>query len=377
MYFFAILFFALSAVICLLAYFDLSPKAAFYKVIGRFSEHPSNLRSARHDAPYRQVSVVTPSHKPVLLNLATSDGSGQACHPDVVHVPEGFGAKNWTYWMVCTPYPYGDNAMENPEVFVSWDGLNWSIPEGLENPLVQTPADLLDHNSDPDILFHRNELWLYYRETLRSKSPAENRIYLMRSVDGIRWSTPLEVIQEKTGTQLLSPSVLYDGARFQMWTIELREGELKLMRRRSPDGICWSEPPELASIAGLTKNRHPWHIDVIKEKDRFSAVLVSCTKFAGRESRIHYAHSEDGLNWFAGGFMLDQAYEFEANLQYRATLRKVDERPRGYHEYEVWYSAASPTNMFSIAYLKMIRTENQLLPTELPALQSETLTALK
>ena len=374
MYFLVILLAALCAFVGALAFSNLTPKAALYRLIGRFFDPPSGLRPASHDAPYRQLGGKNPLHKPVLLNLRTSDGSGQACHPDVAYIPEGFGDKSWTYWMVCTPYPYGNCALENPEIFVSWDGLNWAIPDGLQNPLVQCPKNSPDHNSDPDILFHRNELWLYYRETLRSKSPAENRIHLMRSADGIRWSAPLVVLANKTGTQLISPSVLYDGTCFRMWAIELHGSELQLMHRRSADGIRWTAPAEVARIEGLTHDRRPWHIDVIKERDRFSAILVSCTKVGGSGSRIHYAHSQDGLYWVAGGFMLDQAYEFEGNLQYRATLHKNEDRLQ---EYELWYSAASSKNMFSIAYLKMIRMENQLLPSEMPPLQSETLTALK
>jgi hypothetical protein len=105
-----------------------------------------------------------------------------------------------------------------------------------------------------------------------------------------------------------------------------------------------------------------------------SAVLVSCTKFGGRGSRIHYAHSEDGLEWFAENFLFDQLYEFEAGLQYRASLYKVDDRAQ---EYELWYSAASAQDVFSIAYMKLTRKGNSLFPNEPGPLRFETLTALK
>lgn len=368
-YFLGVLLAAFSGFVCVLAYFDLTPKALLYKLIGYLFEPPAGLRPVKHDAPYRRVRAATNRiHKPILLNLATSDGSGQACHPDVAHIPGGFGARNWTYWMSCTPYPYADYTLENPEIFASFDGLNWDIPDGLQNPLVQKPRNALDHNSDPDLFFHNNELWLFYRETLRSQSPAESRIYLMRSSDGIGWSVPIEVLRETTGTQLLSPSLLHDGSCFRMWTVELRAGELQLMRRRSTDGISWTELPEAAQITGLENGRQPWHIDVIKEKNGLSAVMVSCTKFGGTGSRIHFAHSEDGLSWFAEGFILDQVYEFEANLQYRASLCKADDRSQ---DYELWYSASSLADVFSIAYLKLVRMENQLVPLESSPLRSE------
>jgi hypothetical protein len=377
-YFFGVLLLAACGFILVLSYLNVSPKGFLYKVAKRFIEPPESLRSVVRDAPYRR-GRTTPKrvHRPVLLNLETSERSGQACHPDVVHIPGGFGAKRWPYWMVCTPYPYWDSYFENPEIFVSCDGITWAIPEGLHNPVVPSPKNTGDHNSDPDILFHEDELWLFYRRTLRSKTPGkipdENNIFLMKSVDGARWSTPVEVMSEKTGAQLLSPAVVHDGSHFVMWTIEIQGNDLKLMRRNSPDGLTWSAPTT-GSVMGLEKGRRPWHIDVIQERDRLSAMLVSCTGLGGSGARIHYAHSEDhGLTWFAGGFLLDQIYEFEANIQYRASFRKIEEDP---HVYELWYSAASLTNMFSIAYMRLVRSENMLLPCEMRPADIETLTSV-
>ena len=38
-------------------------------------------------------------HLPTLLNLPTSEGSGEAAHPDVLHVPGGWGKGGWTWLM--------------------------------------------------------------------------------------------------------------------------------------------------------------------------------------------------------------------------------------------------------------------------------------
>lgn len=319
-------------------------------------------RSIKRDAPYRRLTKAGQVHRPVLLNIETSDGSGQACHPDVVYIAEGFGRKKWAYWMVCTPYPYKENRVENPEIFASHDGIFWSVPDGAQNPVVPAPRVASDHNSDPDMLFHEDQLWLFYRETLKSKEPGKtadtNNIYLMKSKDGVQWSPVARILSEATGRQLLSPAVIHDGDGFQMWTVEVDGGELKLERRRSTDGVNWSVP-QAGKVIGLEAGRQPWHIDVIREKDRFSAALVSCTGLGGSGTRIHYAHSEDGLTWFAGRFLLEQAYEFEANLQYRASLRKAGDQPP---EYELWYSASSMTDVFSIAYVRLVREQNRLIP---------------
>lgn len=359
----------------LLWYYGISPKAVLYRAGRRFFKPPEAPRQVERDAPYREIRAANALHRPILLNLQTSDGSGQACHPDVLYVPEGFGLKRWRYWMVCTPYPYGNSFFENPELFVSYDGLTWTVPDGLHNPLVPSPKNDGSHHSDPDILLHENELWLFYRETLRSsrprKAPDANKIYVLKSADGIRWSAPVEVLSDQTGRQLLSPSVVHDGRCFAMWTIELDGGELKVVRRSSSNGLAWSAP-EVANVVGLVQGRQPWHIDVLREQDRLSAILVSCAGLGGRCSRIHYAYSEDcGLTWFAGGFLLDQAYEFESKIQYRASLQKLDERQQ---QYELWYSAANLADMFSIAYLRLVRTENNMFPSAPQTLQDKALT---
>lgn len=333
---------------------------------------------AKRDAPYRRVGAAAGEvHRPVLLNLETSDGSGQACHPDVVYIPGGFGSKKWPYWMVCTPYPYKDNHVENPEIFVSYDGIFWTMPEGARNPLVPPPSVMGDHNSDPDMVFHENQLWLFYRETQKSRASGKNGdtniIYLMKSEDGVQWSRPQEVLRESMGKGLLSPAVIHDGDCFQMWTVDFDGLELKVMRRSSADGMNWNGT-ETAKLVGLDACRRPWHIDVIREKDRLSAALVSCTGLGGSQTRIHYAHSEDdGLTWFTGGFLLDQVYEFEANLQYRASLLRGRD---GTAEYDLWYSASGLTDVFSIAYVKLIRLENKLVLSERREFRDKSLTAV-
>lgn len=338
---------------------------------------PFGGQGIKRDAPYRRVGAAQGEvHRPILLNLETSDGSGQACHPDVVFIREGFGGKKWPYWMVCTPYPYKDNRVENPEIFASYDGIFWAAPDGARNPLVPTPRVAGDHNSDPDMVFHENQLWLFYRETRKSKEAKKaaetNIIYLMKSRDGVEWSRPMEVLRDNTGKGLLSPAVIHDGNSFQMWTVDLDEVILKLVRRSSPDGVRWNAR-ETAKLAGLDAGRQPWHIDVIREEGRLSAALVSCTGLGGSGTRIHYAHSEDdGLTWLAEGFLLEQAYEFEANLQYRASFIKGDESDS---EYKLWYSAMSHSDVFSIAYVKLRLVRNKLIPCEPRALRDKSLTA--
>jgi len=343
--------------------YDLTSRAVLFKILSRFGIHPELFRPSEFATPYQRLKNGSEvSHRPVLLNLETSDGSGQVTHPDVAYIPEGFGQSKWTYWMACTPYPHRNAQFENPEMFVSFDGINWAVPSGLKNPLVPSPVITGDHNSDPDILFHLDYLWLFYRQTIRSKTPNENRLFHLKSRDGVRWSDPVEILFDKTGRELLSPAVIHDGRQFLMWTVEICGTEFKIVRRNSPNGVEWSAPV-VCKLTGLEIPRHAWHIDVIRESERLSAALVSCVGKGGAKSRIHYAFSEDqGLSWAIEGFMFDQIHEFEAAAQYRGSMLRREDQPA---TYDLWYSAECSRQLCSIAYLRLTRDRNRLLPSQL------------
>jgi hypothetical protein len=336
---------------------DLSPRIAVEKIRNRISKEPPLLLPSFRDAPYRRLTVQPPRHHPVLLNLQTSEGTGQACHPDVAYIAEGFGSGRWRYWMVCTPYAYANFVHENPEIFVSHDGISWTIPDGVRNPLVSGPKGTWDYNSDPDMLFLNGKLWLYYRETRRVSGSSESRIYLTVSGNGAHWTSPVEVLCARGNEALLmSPAVIHRNGTFHMWTVDRAANDLQVMRRESSDGLEWCAPVR-CSVIGL-QGREPWHLDVTSEEERLSALLVSLK--ARPDWRLHYAYSLDGGNtWNVDGFLLEPAYEFEEALQYRATMLKTGSNP---HTYRIWYSAGNRRQMFSIAHQAMSRENGKLEP---------------
>lgn len=336
---------------------DLSPRIGIEKIKNRFSKKPPALLPTFRDAPYRRLTDEPPRHHPVLLNLHTSEGTGQACHPDVTYIPEGFGIGRWCYWMVCTPYAYANFVYENPEIFVSHDGINWTVPDGVKNPLFPSPKGIWDYNSDPDMFFLNGKLWLYYRETRKTRDIIESRIFLATSADGVNWSLPSEVLMAQGDEALLmSPTVVHQGGTFHMWAVDRAASGFQILRRESADGLKWSAPVE-CPVTGLLE-RKPWHLDVICEEDRLSALLVSLS--TPPDWRLHYAFSFDGgKTWNAERFLLEPAYEFEEALQYRATLLKTGSNP---HRYRIWYSAANRRDMFSIAHQSMIRENGNLEP---------------
>jgi hypothetical protein len=347
----------LASFLLLLVLDDISPRIAIEKIKNRFSKNPPNLLPSFRDAPYRRLTDQPSRHHPVLLNLQTSEGTGQACHPDVTYVPEGFGTERFRYWMVCTPHAYANFVHENPEIFASHDGIHWNIPNGVKNPLVLKPQGTQDYNSDPDMFFLNGKLWLYYRETRHSSDIPENRIYVTTSADGVHWSSPVEVLLARGAEALLmSPAVIYEDGTFWMWTVEKATTGFQVVSRDSDDGFKWN-PPIPCGLVGLSE-REPWHLDVIREEDRLSALLVSLKEPS--DWRLHYSYSvDDGKTWNVEPFLLDLGYEFEEGRQYRATLLKTGSHP---HKYRIWYSAANRRHMFSIAHQTMIRENSSLAP---------------
>ncbi len=356
--------FLLLVVICLVAFLlvlvrhDIPPRIALEKIQNRYAKRPPTALPNFRDAPYRRLTAKPPLHHPTLLNLETSEGTGQACHPDVAFIEQGFGTRRWRYWMVCTPYAYLNFVWENPEIFASHDGIHWTVPEGAKNPLVSRPEGMWDHNSDPDMFFLEGKLWLYYRETRRTSGEPEIRIFLIRSEDGVNWTPRVEVLQERGDTSLLmSPAVVHEGCTFRMWTVEKVKDGFQLVRRDSADGVRWNSPVA-CKVVGLREERQPWHLDVVQDQDRLSAIFVSAKELG--EQRLHYGWSVDGgITWELGPYLIEPAYEFEEGLHYRTTLLKWGSSP---HEYQIWYSAGNRRNMFSIAYLRMIRENNRLEP---------------
>ena len=334
---------------------DISPRIAMEKIRNRLAKLPSALLNF-NDVPYRRLPGKTPRHHPTILNIPTSEGTGQAVHPDVAYAPEGFGKERWRYWMACTPYPYANFVFENPELFASHDGITWVIPEGTRNPIVPTPPGAMDHNSDPDLLFVDQKLWLYYRETRRGSMPFEHRIFLVTSEDGVQWTSPREVVLDASDPAgLMSHAIIRQDSVFHMFTIGNTSTGFQLSRRESVDGLTWSQPV-ICSVAGVPAGRQIWHLDVIRETDRLSAIFVSEKNLFAH--RLHYGFSHDaGLTWQLNGFLLDPGYEFEEAFLYRATLLK---RSSERNDYDVWYSAGNRRSALFIAYLRMFREGDTL-----------------
>lgn len=229
-----------------------------------------------------------------LLTLATYDSSGQAVHPDVVR-----GHASATgFWMAITPYPGGQTKYENPSIFHSKDASTWLPPIGVANPVAVPDSEA--YLSDPDIIVNTDRsLWLYFRSVIG----AQNVIKMIRSIDGVHWSAPTDVITVPSH-QLVSPAVVRGAphAPWQMWSVNsgvqgCSAPVTVIEHRTSSDGLNWSD----VSTVGLVQpGQAIWHIDVqwIPARSEYWALYntypvgTSCAT-----NSLYLARSADGMNW--------------------------------------------------------------------------------
>jgi glycosyltransferase involved in cell wall biosynthesis len=333
---------------------DLSPLRAFYKLVRRLSGIDLEPHPLPMDAPFSLPSgPPAPGsrlHRPIVLNLATYEGTGQACHPDVVHIPQGFGAGNWRYWMALTPYPHARVRFENPSIYASQDGVNWVVPG--HNPVIPAPPGKTDHLSDVDMIFTGGKLRLYYRESLYSRKPSEHTILVTESADGVIWSEARRVLSSRD--LLCSPAVVEIDGAFVLWEVSADA----IRRRESLDGFEWGSPV-VTRVTGLPAGQVPWHLDVVRESEKLHLVLNS-RGVAGH--RLHYGFSLDGgRSWNVHPYLIERAYGFEWGQHYRATMIAHPDQPG---LYQFWYSARSREQVWSIAYIHLIERGNTMIPVD-------------
>lgn len=242
---------------------------------------------------------------PVPIDFDTYDNSHQVVHPSAVSFPSGWHGQR--YWLALTPYPNSDSRVENPSLFGSATGDQWSAPPGVSNPLVRTSRGYL---SDPDLVFDptANELRLYYREVVethhkhgRAKHEADN-VYMTRSGDGITWSNPLPLTSDR-GRFMVSPAVARrTEGDWKMWAVDAgRRGcdshQTSVVLRQSEDGLVWSPATRVSLIQ---PGYLAWHLDVqwVPQLGAYWALVAAyprgqtCT-----ETSLFLATSGDGVTW--------------------------------------------------------------------------------
>jgi hypothetical protein len=218
------------------------------------------------------------------LHLTTYDGSGQVVHPDVIFLPHSWDGGTARLAMAITPYPYGDAHQENPSIFLSESGASTTKDAYL---------------SDPALVFDQpgHRLRMYYREVI----DGENVVRLVTTMDGVGWSTPLEIVSVPSHG-LVSPSVVKRSAtNWLMWSVDggpdgCSNKDAYVDLRRSNDGLYWDAPTRVVLDQ---PGGYPWHIDVkwIGALQQYWALYNLKSSGSCVTPAVYLATSPDGVQW--------------------------------------------------------------------------------
>jgi hypothetical protein len=268
------------------------------------------------------------------LALDSYDGSGQVVHPDHVWLPSDW--RGATQALLATPYPFGNADFENPSYYAGDDGEEWTVPIGLTNPIVRPPQGYL---SDPDALYDpgTGRVRVYYRQVT-----SDNRIWLISSADGVRWSTP-ELVASARNHQIISPTVVRRASNdWLMWAVNAgaqgcTSASTTVELRRSTDGVHWSapEPVSLPQAGGFA-----WHLDVewIAALNEYWAVYPLKTAGDCTTRALYFATSPDGIHWrtYTAPLLMRGAIPELMDVVYRSSIDYDAELD----EVSIWYSGA-------------------------------------
>ena len=308
----------------------------------------------------------------------------QVTHPDVVVMDEAWNG--YRYWAIYTPNVSGISIYENPSIVASHDGVQWTTPDGLTNPIEPQPATVDYHNCDADMIYNpeMDAMMGYWNWADDRKGGVGAEIRLRISYDGIHWGIPITydtetntwtkpttdaerqvvcgstdyipVVTSSDRYDMLSPTFVYDSFRdvFMMWSnntgdVGYNNGQANFVELRySDDGITWGEPVRVNNFLSTNEKGQqlaPWHQDVqyVPELKEFLCVS-QC--FSGRNpdgSVLHFTKSKDGLNWEQVGnkalLSPGQSGSWDDFQIYRSCFYYEPGNKTGNGTMRVWYSA--------------------------------------
>lgn len=235
------------------------------------------------------------------LNLKSVYGDIEAYHPDILYFKKKW--HGYKYWISFTPYPNatgsdinGDYRKENPHIKVSNDMKNWKSPAFDINP-IDVPSFSKEkqvYNSDSEIVYNNllDRIECYWR-TYDEKNGID--LYMKYTIDGKIWSKK-ELIYHTDikGKNLLSPSFVYEDGTYKMWYVF----DYVIYQKTFNSSFEDNYKNKKINIKFNNLTIYPWHLDVIKVKNKYRMIFVATPKKEYiRHMSLYYSESSDGINW--------------------------------------------------------------------------------
>jgi hypothetical protein len=250
--------------------------------------------------------------------------------------------------MVMEPYPYGDEFLENPSLLFSSDGLSWTVPPGLVNPIVAPPQFRGPWNSDADLLVaHDFSLSVYYRY---NSGQGETTCFRKVSSNGIAWSQPERLFTVARSGTFASPALVRSDGIYYMYYVDTTTENIKVCT--SNDGVTWRGSSNILSFVGA------WHLDAVQVEDWLYLMINA-------RDALFLLRSVDRANWvlltengwdqyFCGSprqsrsdalpIVLPSESGWDSGSIYRSTFLIE------YGILKLWYGARSKENEWNVGY---------------------------
>lgn len=339
----------------------------------RYIYHLTARRIAIKITSLKKTGNISPTDTTILqnarkpLNIPTYDGSNQVVHPSVIDFLAEYGLPQWggyRFWMVITPYPYGNDASENPSIYSSDDGINWFTPPNIKNPIDSAPGGWKKgFNNDPDMVYDpdHDEIWVYFRFA----STNQLKVKLIKIKKDHSVSEPITVISQSPWTQSenthRSLCIWRESSRkWHMWGGGgTKTPPYNVYYRFSEDGIHWGSPDRCVNKGG---------------EDPFQALgytnwHISC-KPNSRENRIEFLSYSNSVSSKSKGILLYAECDMKSPTLIRTPIKypllypsekswdngnlyrcsfSISDTGSSYY-YRIWYSAQSSKNIWKLGY---------------------------
>lgn len=261
----------------------------------------------------------------------------QATHPSVLYFKNGWNG--YKYWMAMTPYESENESLENPSIVASNDGINWEVPNGLENPLISTSDVTNYHYSDTHLVFAEGYLECWYRKRTRNTLGDSESIIRKKSNDGINWGDEEVLHTDSTGANYLCPCVSYIKGIYKIWVCTYT-GIIKYYESINGDNWIYIRDITLEKLG----NNKIWHFDIKQTANGYEIYYCAGTSAICYE--MQYCISSDNISYSKPIVVMNGASEKFDYRIYRPCFLDI-----GFDRW-IYYGAVSSDNKWYIGISK-------------------------
>jgi hypothetical protein len=201
--------------------------------------------------------------------------------------------------MALSPWPFMINKYENPCLFLSDDGINFSPLPNCQPLAFPRKSKNKTYLSDPAVIYTDNLFCVYYREVEDiSGYQYYTRIYKVTSADLSSWSKP--ILLSEAENEFLSPAVISRNGILEIYYVASSSNREIYNLYRCQEIANTFTNHELLHINGMPEGFSLWHIGIFKHLHQLFGLMTLRNKSDKNDNflRLYFAKGgNDGKNW--------------------------------------------------------------------------------